>query len=185
MFWRLTLPLMAPTLLLLMFRDTIFSFQANFVPALIVTEGGPHPYATTVPAALHLPERVRVPALRLCGGGDADDVPRHRADHLPAVPHREALAPRFCRLALRADVPPKVLRLSAAKSTELTIRRANVPAPTRVPAWAPLGLRSGKARLRPRNDSRRPSPATTTQSEMARAGIEPATPRFSAVCSTN
>jgi multiple sugar transport system permease protein len=47
MFWRLTLPLMAPTLLLLTFRDTIFSFQANFVPALIVTEGGPHPYATT------------------------------------------------------------------------------------------------------------------------------------------
>lgn len=47
MFWRLTLPLMAPTLLLLMFRDTIFSFQANFVPALIVTDGGPAPYATT------------------------------------------------------------------------------------------------------------------------------------------
>jgi multiple sugar transport system permease protein len=46
-FWRVTLPLMAPTLLLLMFRDTIFSFQANFVPALIVTEGGPPPYATT------------------------------------------------------------------------------------------------------------------------------------------
>jgi multiple sugar transport system permease protein len=47
MFWRVTLPLMAPTLLLLMFRDTIFSFQANFVPALIVTGGGPAPYATT------------------------------------------------------------------------------------------------------------------------------------------
>ena len=47
MFWRLTLPLMAPTLLLLMFRDTIFSFQANFVPALLVTGGGPAPYATT------------------------------------------------------------------------------------------------------------------------------------------
>ena len=47
MFWRITLPLMAPTLLLLTFRDTIFSFQANFVPALIVTEGGPPPYATT------------------------------------------------------------------------------------------------------------------------------------------
>jgi multiple sugar transport system permease protein len=46
-FWRITLPLMAPTLLLLMFRDTIFSFQANFVPALLVTEGGPPPYATT------------------------------------------------------------------------------------------------------------------------------------------
>jgi multiple sugar transport system permease protein len=47
MFWRVTLPLMAPTLLLLMFRDTIFSFQANFVPALLVTGGGPAPYATT------------------------------------------------------------------------------------------------------------------------------------------
>ncbi len=46
-FGRVTLPLMAPTLLLLLFRDTIFSFQANFVPALIVTEGGPPPYATT------------------------------------------------------------------------------------------------------------------------------------------
>ena len=46
MLWRVTLPLMAPTLLLLTFRDTIFSFQANFVPALIVTGGGPE-YATT------------------------------------------------------------------------------------------------------------------------------------------
>jgi multiple sugar transport system permease protein len=46
-FVRVTLPLMAPTLLLLLFRDTIFSFQATFVPALIVTEGGPPPYATT------------------------------------------------------------------------------------------------------------------------------------------
>ena len=44
---RITLPLMAPMLLLLLFRDTIFSFQANFVPALIVTEGGPPQYATT------------------------------------------------------------------------------------------------------------------------------------------
>jgi len=46
-FARVTLPLMAPVLLLLLFRDTIFSFQATFVPALIVTEGGPPPYATT------------------------------------------------------------------------------------------------------------------------------------------
>lgn len=46
-FRRITLPMMAPTLLLLLFRDTIFSFQANFVPALIVTGGGPPPYATT------------------------------------------------------------------------------------------------------------------------------------------
>ena len=34
-FRRVTLPLMAPLLLLLAFRDTIFSFQANFVPALL------------------------------------------------------------------------------------------------------------------------------------------------------
>lgn len=46
-FGRVTMPLMAPTLLLLLFRDTIFSFQATFVPALVVTEGGPPPYATT------------------------------------------------------------------------------------------------------------------------------------------
>lgn len=46
MLWRVTLPLMAPTLLLLLCRDTIFSFQANFVPALLVTGGGPE-YATT------------------------------------------------------------------------------------------------------------------------------------------
>jgi multiple sugar transport system permease protein len=44
---RVTLPLMAPVLLLLLFRDTIFSFQVNFVPALLVTEGGPPPYETT------------------------------------------------------------------------------------------------------------------------------------------
>jgi multiple sugar transport system permease protein len=46
-FGRVTLPLMAPALLLLLFRDTIFSFQANFVPALLIFDGGPPPYATT------------------------------------------------------------------------------------------------------------------------------------------
>lgn len=44
---RVTLPIMAPALLLMATRDTILSFQATFVPALIVTEGGPPPYATT------------------------------------------------------------------------------------------------------------------------------------------
>jgi multiple sugar transport system permease protein len=46
-FWGVSLPLMAPSLLVLMFRDTIFSFQANFVPALIVGRGGGPDYATT------------------------------------------------------------------------------------------------------------------------------------------
>ncbi len=46
-FRKVTLPMMAPTLLLLLLRDTIFSLQVTFVPALLVTDGGPAPYATT------------------------------------------------------------------------------------------------------------------------------------------
>ena len=46
-FRRITLPLMAPVLGLLLLRDTILSLQISFVPALVVTEGGPPPYATT------------------------------------------------------------------------------------------------------------------------------------------
>jgi multiple sugar transport system permease protein len=44
---RVTLPIMAPALLLIAMRDTIVSLQSTFLPALIVTEGGPPPYATT------------------------------------------------------------------------------------------------------------------------------------------
>lgn len=43
---RVTLPLMAPALLLLAGRDVVLGFQTSFVPALLVTEGGPR-YATT------------------------------------------------------------------------------------------------------------------------------------------
>jgi len=43
---HLTLPLLAPSLLLLTLRDVVFSFQASFVAAVIVTHGGPY-YATT------------------------------------------------------------------------------------------------------------------------------------------
>jgi multiple sugar transport system permease protein len=46
-FRRVTLPLMAPVLGLLLLRDTILSFTVSFVPALVVTEGGPPPYGTT------------------------------------------------------------------------------------------------------------------------------------------
>ena len=46
-FRRVTLPLLVPILVLLLLRDAILSFQLNFVPALIVTEGGPPPYSTT------------------------------------------------------------------------------------------------------------------------------------------
>jgi multiple sugar transport system permease protein len=44
---RVTLPLMAPALILLALRDTVLSFQYSFVPTLVVTEGGPPPYGTT------------------------------------------------------------------------------------------------------------------------------------------
>jgi len=46
-FRRITLPLMLPALLLLLARDAIFSFQTSFVPALLVTGGGPPRYSTT------------------------------------------------------------------------------------------------------------------------------------------
>ena len=45
-FVLVTLPMLAPFLLLLAFRDTVWSFQANFVAAVIVTKGGPY-YATS------------------------------------------------------------------------------------------------------------------------------------------
>jgi multiple sugar transport system permease protein len=43
---RVTLPLMAPVLALLVLRDVILTLQVNFVPALLLTDGGPR-YATT------------------------------------------------------------------------------------------------------------------------------------------
>lgn len=46
-FRRVTVPLMAPALGLLLVRDTILSLQLSFTPALVVTNGGPPPYATT------------------------------------------------------------------------------------------------------------------------------------------
>ncbi|MGH3656867.1 MAG: carbohydrate ABC transporter permease [Micromonosporaceae bacterium] len=46
-FRRVTFPLLAPVLGLLLLRDTIASLQFAFIPALVVTDGGPPPYATT------------------------------------------------------------------------------------------------------------------------------------------
>ena len=42
-----TLPMMLPVLLLLVLRDAVLALQLTFVPSLIVTGGGPPPYATT------------------------------------------------------------------------------------------------------------------------------------------
>ena len=38
---RITLPALAPVLVLLAVRDTVFTLQTNFVPAYILTDGGP------------------------------------------------------------------------------------------------------------------------------------------------
>ena len=46
-FRRVTFPLLAPVLVLLLLRDSILGLQLNFVPALVITDGGPPPYATT------------------------------------------------------------------------------------------------------------------------------------------
>lgn len=43
---KVTLPLMAPILAVLALRDVILSLQVNFVPSLLLTDGGPS-YATT------------------------------------------------------------------------------------------------------------------------------------------
>ena len=72
-FRRVTLPLMAPVLGLLVLRDIILSLQFSFVPALVVTEGGPPPYATTYLPLVRLPQRLRVPALRVRRGRDDRD----------------------------------------------------------------------------------------------------------------
>jgi multiple sugar transport system permease protein len=44
-FWAITWPLLLPRLLLLSARDVIITLQANFVPSLVMTKGGPG-YAT-------------------------------------------------------------------------------------------------------------------------------------------
>lgn len=48
-FTRVTLPLLAPTLALLAARDVVFSLQSTFVPALVLTEGGPKLATTFLP----------------------------------------------------------------------------------------------------------------------------------------
>ena len=45
-FWRITLPLITPWLMLLTFRDLLVSLQNTFTPSFIITYGGPY-YATT------------------------------------------------------------------------------------------------------------------------------------------
>lgn len=53
LFWRITLPLTAPILLLLTFRDAILTFQDSFATIMLTTQGGPY-YATyTLPLFIY------------------------------------------------------------------------------------------------------------------------------------
>ncbi|MEW5989140.1 MAG: sugar ABC transporter permease [Chloroflexota bacterium] len=53
LFWRIALPLTAPILLLLTFRDAILTFQDSFTTILLTTGGGPY-YATyTLPLFIY------------------------------------------------------------------------------------------------------------------------------------
>jgi multiple sugar transport system permease protein len=52
-FTRITLPLMAPVLALLALRDVVYSLQVNFIPALILTDGGPRNATTYLPVYVY------------------------------------------------------------------------------------------------------------------------------------
>lgn len=45
-FWQITLPLLTPWMMLLLFRDLLMSVQMTFAPSYVMTYGGPY-YATT------------------------------------------------------------------------------------------------------------------------------------------
>lgn len=60
---RITLPLLAPLLVLLAVRDTIVVLQANFVPAYVLTDGGP------ANATLYLPIYIFDQAFEFAGFG--------------------------------------------------------------------------------------------------------------------
>ena len=74
---RVTLPLIAPVLALLLLRDTIFTFQLNFVPGADPHRRRAAALRHDLPAALRVPRGLRVPPLRLRGRGDARDVRDH------------------------------------------------------------------------------------------------------------
>lgn len=48
-FWHVTLPLVAPILLLLAFRDAIITFQESFTTIYLITGGGPYYASYTLP----------------------------------------------------------------------------------------------------------------------------------------
>ena len=108
---------MGPTLLLLVLRDTIYSFQTSFVPALVITDGGPPRVRHDVPAAVHLPQRLRVPPLRLRRRGHGRDAGRDRRPDRRAVRRPAPLAPRPRGLNRPVASPPCPHRCSVGSGS--------------------------------------------------------------------
>ena len=132
-FVRVTLPLMAPALLLMARRDTILSFQATFVPALHRDRGGPASVRHHLPAAVHLPQRVRVPALRVRLGGDG---------------------------AACSCSPPRSCGCSTARSTGCAGAGSGLDVSASRHVTRPSASHGGSAsRVRARNHRKRPRPA--------------------------
>jgi multiple sugar transport system permease protein len=52
-FWHITLPLMAPILLLLTFRDAILTLQESFATIFLITGGGPYYASYTLPMFIY------------------------------------------------------------------------------------------------------------------------------------
>lgn len=53
LFWFVILPIVAPILLLLAFRDAIITFQASFSAIMLTTGGGPYYSSYTLPMFIH------------------------------------------------------------------------------------------------------------------------------------
>lgn len=89
---RITIPIMAPALLLVAMRDTIVSLQSTFLPALLVTERAAS-VRDHVSPAVRVSERLRVPPVRLRVGDDRGDAHPHRFHPVVAVPSLRPVGP--------------------------------------------------------------------------------------------
>jgi multiple sugar transport system permease protein len=108
-FRRITLPLLAPTLALLVARDLITSMQSSLVPALLITRAGPLGATKTLPALIYergfveaeLGEGSAMAVLLLAAGVVTVAV----ALGVWRLTSRRARAPEPATVAVRAEPP--------------------------------------------------------------------------------
>ena len=103
MFWRLTLPVMAPTLLLLTVPRHDLQLPGQLRPGADRHRGRPASVRDDLPAALHLPEGFEYLRYGYAAAATRDHVRRHAGDRLHPVPHHPPLAPRVRRLMQTVD----------------------------------------------------------------------------------